>query len=292
MEAQMTITGTTSVYGIIGDPVEHSFSPVIHNTISKAAGGGFVYVPFHVKRGEEERAVKGAYSLGVKGLNVTVPHKAAVMPYLYSIEKRAEAIGAVNTLKYTDNGYIGYNTDILGILYSLEKRGVYIKGKETLIIGAGGSARAALTLAVSEGAKKVIIANRTTANAEKLKKRVLEFYNADISVCGLEDIKNIERADIVIQTTTLGFGENEGLSPIYDKSFFTDKKVSAVFDTIYIPSKTKFLEDAQSLGITAVNGFDMLIYQAAAASEIWLDKKYDEEFIASLKRCLTLQKPV
>ncbi len=288
MKANKNINGKTNVYGIIGDPVEHSFSPIIHNTISKAIDGDFVYVPFHVREGYVEDAVKGAYSLGVKGLNVTVPHKKAVIPYLCEIERRAEAIGAVNTLKYTDNGYIGYNTDILGILYSFQNRGIYIKNKRVLIIGAGGSACAALVLAVSEGAESVVIANRTISNAHNLREHILKFYDADISVCGTDEINDIERADIVIQTTTLGFGKNIGLSPIKDKSFFKNKNVFAVFDTIYIPPKTEFLKDAESLGVTAINGFDMLIYQAVAASEIWFDRKYDVEFVKDLKDELSL----
>ena len=288
MKANKNIDGKTNVYGIIGDPVEHSFSPIIHNTISKAIDGDFVYVPFHVREGYVEDAVKGAYSLGVKGLNVTVPHKKAVIPYLCEIERRAEAIGAVNTLKYTDNGYIGYNTDILGILYSFQNRGIYIKNKRVLIIGAGGSACAALVLAVSEGAESVVIANRTISNAHNLREHILKFYDADISVCGTDEINDIERADIVIQTTTLGFGKNIGLSPIKDKSFFKNKNVSAVFDTIYIPPKTEFLKDAESFGVTAINGFDMLIYQAVAASEIWFDRKYDVEFVKDLKDELSL----
>lgn len=278
-----SFTGKTNVYGIIGDPVCHSFSPVIHNTIAKALNSDFVYVPFHVREGRVSDAVRGAYSLNIKGLNVTVPHKNAVIPYLCGVERRADAIGAVNTLKYTENGYFGYNTDILGILYSFQNRGIYIKGKKVLIIGAGGSARAALILAASEGAESIVVANRTVENAQKLKEHTLKYYNVDISVCGIDEIYEIESCDIVIQTTTLGFGGNVGISPIRDSSFFLDKKVSAVFDTIYIPSKTKFLEDAESFGIMAINGFDMLIYQAVAASEIWLGLTYDEEFKKDLR---------
>lgn len=278
MEINAGINGKSRVYGIIGDPVEHSFSPVIHNMIAGLIDMNFVYVPFHLKGENVKEALKGAYALNIKGLNVTVPHKKAVIPYLYEIDKRAEAIGAVNTLKYTENGYIGYNTDILGILYSLNSEGIYIKDKKVLIIGAGGSACAALVLAASEGAGEIFLANRTFEKAERLKDHVLKYYDADIKVCGIDEIYNIDCCDLIIQTTTLGFGEQEGLSPISNIDFFKEKKVSAVFDTIYIPEKTKFLKDAESFGITAVNGFGMLVYQAVAASEIWLDRKYDDKF--------------
>ena len=286
MNSNLNFNGKTSVYGLIGNPVEHSFSPPIHNTIASSTGSNFVYVPFHVLNDNVEDAIKGAYALGIKGLNVTVPHKKAVMPHLSSIEKRAEAIGAVNTLKFTPDGYAGYNTDIIGILYSFQNRGIYIKDKTVLIIGAGGSACAALVLAVSEGAKKVYIANRTVENADKLKQHVLNYYDADISVLSIDKINDIPNCDIVMQTTTLGFCKHVGISPIADKQFFKDKNVSAVFDTIYIPSKTKFLEDAESFGITAINGFDMLIYQAVASSEIWLEKTYTEDFKKELRDTL------
>jgi len=286
MDVIDSVTGKTSVYGIIGDPVSHSFSPIIHNTIAKAIDSDFVYVPFHVHGGDTLSAVRGAYSLGVRGLNVTVPHKKDVIPHLCGIEKRAEAIGAVNTLKYTENGYFGYNTDILGMLYSFQNRGIYIKNKRILIIGAGGSACAALVLAASEGAQEIFVANRTIENALKLKEHVLRYYDANISVCGIDEIYNIKKCDIVIQTTVLGFGENEGISPVSDVSFFLDKGILAAFDVIYIPEKTKFLEDAQSFGINIINGFDMLIYQAVAASEIWLDLTYDEQMKESLKEVL------
>lgn len=287
MEVNTKVSGKTNVYGIIGDPVEHSFSPVIHNTIAKVLEMDFVYVPFHVNDGDVYEAIKGAYSLNIRGMNVTVPHKEAVIPALCGIDKRAEAIGAVNTLKYTENGYFGYNTDIIGILYSLNSRGIYIKGKKVLIIGAGGSARAALVLAASEGADEIFIANRTLLNAQKLKDNILKHYNVNIKVCEIGDIYSIQKCDIVIQTTTLGFGDKVGISPISDKKFFEDKNVSAVFDTIYIPAKTKFLEDAESLGITAINGFDMLIYQGVAASEIWLERKFDNQFKENLKKTLS-----
>lgn len=286
MNVNLQINGKTEVYGLIGDPVSHTFSPPIHNTLAKNFNQNFVYVPFHVHEGNVKSALCGAHALGIKGLNVTVPHKKTVMEHLCGIEKRAEAIGAVNTLKYTENGYFGYNTDILGILYSLQTRGITIKNKDVLIIGAGGSACAALVLAASEGAKSVVVANRTVENAEKLKNHVLNYYPANITVCSLEKINEIPKCDIVIQTTTVGFGNNTGLSPIPNNRFFAEKNVSAAFDTIYIPSKTKFLEDAESMGVTAINGFDMLIYQAVAASEIWLDKNYDNKTKENLKKSL------
>lgn len=267
------INGKTQVFGVIGDPIEHTFSPQIQNTL----GGNIAYVPFHVKAKGLEAAVKGAYELGIKGLNVTVPHKKEVMNYLCGVDERATQIGAVNTLKYTENGYIGYNTDFIGILYALKNRGVEIKNKSVLLFGAGGSACAAAVMAAYEGAKRLIIANRTIENARKLKEHINKYYKIEILITDMSLKSCSEQCDIAINTTVLGFGKNIGLSPIEDLNDFKRLNIKACFDAVYVPWKTKFLSDAKSLGITAVNGFDMLVYQAAAAQEIWFETKYDED---------------
>lgn len=278
-----SVNGKTRVFGLIGNPVEHTFSPPIQNTFAAVGKFNFKYVPFNVKPENLEDAVKGAFALGIEGLNVTVPHKQSVIEFLCGVDERAAQIGAVNTLKITEKGYFGYNTDIIGILYSLRAKGISIKGKNVLIIGAGGSARAAAVLAASENAESLVVANRTVANAQNLVDNIKKFY--DLPVCAVEigDIYNLDKCDIVIQTTTVGFGEAEGLSPVEDYAFFGQKGVCAVFDTIYIPWKTKFLEDAENCGVIAVNGFDMLIYQAVAAQEIWLETTYCDEVKEKLK---------
>lgn len=286
MNIDKSICGKTQVFGIIGDPVEHTFSPFIHNTISEMFGADFRYLPFMVAGDNLEDALKGAYALGVKGFNVTVPHKKAVMKYLCGVDEKASRIGAVNTLKYTENGYVGYNTDILGLMYALKGKGIEIKGKNVLIIGAGGSACAAVILAASEGAASVIIANRTVANAERLKEQAEKYYSVSVSAVSSDNLDNVEKCDLIIQTTTLGFGRNEGISPVKNPDFFKDKCVRAVFDVIYTPWETQILKDAKKAGITAVNGFDMLVYQAVASSEIWFETVYDQNTKEALRNTL------
>lgn len=272
------ISGKTDVYGIIGDPISHSFSPIIHNSIAGETKLSLVYVPFNVKPDKLEDAISGAYALKIKGLNVTVPHKKDVIKYLSGVDPIALKVGTVNTLKLTDNGYIGYNTDATGILSSLKREEFDIRNKTVLIIGAGGSSYAAAVAAASHFPEKIIITNRTLANAVELKEHVNKNYKKQaIDIVPLDEIMNIGYCDIVIQTSTVGFGAYSAQSPITDKSFFEDKKVELAFDIIYSPWKTKFLEDAESMGVKTLNGFNMLIYQAIASQEIWFEKTFDEE---------------
>ena len=151
------IKGTTRVCGLIGNPVGHSISPVIHNTLADIMGIDLVYTTFKVEENQVEAAVKGAYALDILGMNVTVPHKQAVMRSLKEIDPLAEAIGAVNTLARVDGGYKGYNTDILGLARELEEENVCIKDNPVLIIGAGGAARAIAFLCASRGASSVTV---------------------------------------------------------------------------------------------------------------------------------------
>lgn len=271
------VNGTTQVYGVIGNPIHHTFSPQIQNSFAAAVGKNIMYVPFHVTEQGLSSAVAGAYELNIKGLNVTVPHKKEVMKYLVDIDERAKQIGAVNTLKYSENGYVGYNTDFIGILYALKNKGIEVKDKTVLLLGAGGSACAAAVMAVSEGAKKLVIANRTKENAVRLKEHINKFYDTEILITDMTLKGNFDCCDIAINTTVLGFGNNIGLSPINDINNFKRLNIKACFDAVYAPWKTQFLLDAESLGITAINGFDMLIYQAAAAQEIWFETKYTDE---------------
>lgn len=281
------VNGKTKILGIIGNPVSHSLSPFIHNSISMKTDSQYIYVPFHVKSGMVNDAIKGAYALNIQGLNVTVPYKKDVMPHLCYADKQAKAAGAVNTLKYTENGYEGYNTDITGIINTFKYAGVDMEGKAAIIIGAGGSACAAAVALCEMGAKSIVIVNRTIETAKKLAKNVAKYYNTDIECISFEEMESFETMEAVknahamIQTTTLGFGEQKDLSPIANKLLFDG--ISFVFDIIYTPWETVFIKDAKEKGCKVVNGFDMLVFQAIASYEIWSAKKFDEKFILSLK---------
>ncbi len=265
------VNGKTKTFMLFGNPVEHSFSPVLQNTVAKTVGIDSVYTA--VKVDNIGDAVKGAYAMGIKGINVTVPYKQDVMKYLCGIDKAAKAIGAVNTLKYTDKGYYGYNTDMLGLRLSLKTRGIYLKNKTVVILGAGGAAKAAVALSLSEGAKTTYIINRTVEKAEAIKENALKYFEGDI-ICGDYDaLDSIDREIIMIQTTSVGMGEDVWESPIKNTEVF--KKTRVFMDIVYNPLKTKIMADAESYGLVPINGLDMLIYQGMASFEIWNDMEID-----------------
>ncbi|MDR0957766.1 MAG: shikimate dehydrogenase, partial [Clostridiales bacterium] len=248
------LTAKTKVLGVIGNPVEQSLSPVIHAEFSRFSGLDYTYNAFPVLSENIGAAISGAYALGIAGLNVTFPHKKAVMPYLCGIDETAAKIGAVNTLVRQDTGYKGYNTDYLGISAVLAEHG-FLSPNRVVIIGAGGTAAAACAACAKIGAKEVVILNRTLANAEKLAVSAQKTYGLPVRAAALADCKNA-CGEIVIQTSTAGF-KNENESPVNDTSFFGGVKFA--LDVIYDPFKTKFLHLAESADVQYSNGFGMLI---------------------------------
>ena len=169
------INGRTRTCGLIGNPVEHTLSPLIHNTLAQELSQNLVYVPFLVSGGVAElaQAVKGAHALNILGMNVTVPYKEAVLPFLEQIDELAAKIGAVNTLVRTQNGYKGYNTDMTGLQRAMYSEGISLQGESILLLGAGGAARAVAFLCAQCGAKKIYLLNRSLDKAEKVAAEVL-----------------------------------------------------------------------------------------------------------------------
>lgn len=270
------IKGTTRVCGLIGNPVEHSISPLIHNTLADLCGIDMVYTTFRVERGQVHTAVNGAYALNILGMNVTVPHKQEVLESLADVDSLAGAIGAVNTLVRTDNGYKGYNTDILGLGRELKEEGIPLNGSEVILLGAGGAARAIAFLCVSEGAKRVYILNRTEDKAAAIAKDV----NVHLNSCAaqamkLSDYNTLSGEDyIVIQTTSVGLYPDCDTAVIEDEDFY--KKAAVGVDIIYNPAETKFMKLMKAQGKPAFNGLKMLLYQGVSAFELWNDLHADD----------------
>lgn len=279
------VSGKTSVYGIIGNQVAKSFSPILQNTFGKELGVNMIYVPFNVERGQVKTAVDGGRAMGIKGFNVTVPHKIEVMEALCGIDPVAERIGAVNTLKLTEDGYVGYNTDIIGLRKCFEERNCGLEGKTVVMAGAGGAANSAAMLAGEERTKKLIIVNRTLDKAKDLAERVKKYYDIQVESCGYDDMMDIENPEIFIQTTSVGMGEGVWETPVKNAEFF--KNVKMVVDIIYTPWETRLMKEAAEMGAVAVNGFDMLFYQGLASFEIWNDIKVDIKKAVELKDKLT-----
>lgn len=284
------INGSTKVYGLIGHPIKHTLSPVIHNTLASMLKTNMIYVPFDVPPGGLREALLGAYQLNIQGMNVTVPYKQEVIPFLSKLEGYANQIGAVNTLKRCKDGYVGYNTDGEGLLQSLIQNEISISGKNIMIIGAGGAARAAAMVTASQNPRQIIIVNRTREKAEELANAVSYHYHVTVQSGSLDSIDNTLPIDLCIQTTSVGLSPMEEQSPITDEAFFS--RVNAAVDLIYNPSETLFLKMAKNAGCKTVNGFGMLFYQAVRAFEIWneitVPPMYIEELFQILKNELNL----
>lgn len=279
------VGGKTAVYGIIGNPVEKSFSPILQNTIGRELGVNMIYAPFKVEKGQVKTAVDGGQALGIKGFNVTVPHKIEVMQAICRADKVAERIGAVNTLKLTDKGYVGYNTDIIGLKKCFEERKTPLEGKTVVLAGAGGAANSAAMLAGEEKAEKLIIVNRTIEKAQTLAESVKKYYDIEVDTMEYDSLMTIEKPEIFIQTTSVGMGDNFNDTPVKNAEFF--KNVKMVVDIIYTPWETRLMKEAAQMGAVAVNGFDMLFYQGLASFEIWNDIKVDTDTAVALKNKLT-----
>ena len=262
------IDGKTKLLGLIGNPVEHTMSPAIHNTIAKHMKENMAYLPFPVKE-NLGAAVKGAYALGVHGMNVTVPYKSDVMEFLVDIDEQARVIGAVNTLVKTEGGYKGYNTDLPGLYRALRSEGVEIEGADVIILGAGGAARAAAFMCAFYHAKTVYLLNRTVEKAVCVADEVKEKTGfAEIIPMAIRDYDAIPGRDyLVLQATKVGLHPNVEESPIEDAAFF--EKVSVVYDLIYTPAETRFMRLAKEHGAKAYNGLKMLLYQGIAGYEMW-----------------------
>lgn len=274
------INGKTRTCGLIGNPVEHTMSPAIHNTLSELMGINMAYVPFHVKDGQLETAVKGAYGLNILGMNVTVPYKNDVIAHLAEIDSLAEKIGAVNTLVRTEGGYKGYNTDMTGLLRAMKSDEVDIAGEEVIILGAGGVGRAVAFLCASNGADKVHLLNRSVGKAQDVAFEVNRALGTDcVEGMALSDYKKLlkgcENRYVVIQCTSVGLSPNVNDVVIDDGDFYHHVKFG--YDLIYSPWETKFMRLVTANGGVAFNGLKMLLYQAIDAFELWNGCKVSDE---------------
>ena len=246
------------------------------------------YVAFHVTDNIKV-AIDGAYLLGIKGLNVTIPFKKDMINIVTDIDERAKKIGAINTLKRVKSGYKGYNTDILGLNHSIKSNGMSIHGKNVIILGAGGAAKAALYLSIEEDAKSITIINRNVKRANELKKEVCDTFK-NISVVSLDELKQnldvLEYNDyFVFQTTNVGMYPKIDECIIDDAGFY--EKCECGIDLIYTPFETVFIKNMLKANKKCINGLDMLILQGVASFEIWNDIKVDNTVVKKVKVLLT-----
>lgn len=272
------IDGHTRLCGLIGNPVEHTMSPMIHNTLAAKEGRNMVYVPFHVEHGAVKAAVEGAYALNVLGMNVTVPYKSEVIESLKAIDDMAAKIGAVNTLVRMEGGYKGYNTDMLGLYRAMCSENIRLEGEEILLLGAGGAARAVAFMCASKGASKVYIMNRTVEKAKQVAEEVNRALGTDCIVpMAMADYNKLpdHRKYLAIQATSVGLYPNVDAAVIEEEAFY--KRVHTGFDLIYKPAETKFMSLVRQNGGLAYHGLKMLLYQGVIAYELWNNTSVSED---------------
>lgn len=263
-----------AVYGIFGYPIGHSLSPLMHNTAFAHHELDAVYVPFAVHPAQIETAVKALRALQIQGVNVTIPHKQAVMPYVDELAPEARLIGAVNTIHLRDGRLIGHNTDGIGFLRSLEEVGAPIAGQTVLLLGAGGSARAIAVQLCLSRVRGLYIANRTRARAEALAAFLhAQFSCVEVSVLPLQEpalASCLPQVDILVNATSVGMQSSDAralpLPPLQPRQL--------VCDIVYRPLLTPLLWAAQSQRARTVDGLGMLLHQGARAFEIWTERAF------------------
>jgi len=275
------INSNTKYVGLFGNPVEHSLSPLFMNYILKNIELNYIYVAFNIKDKDIKDALNSIKILNFKGVNVTIPYKQSVIKYIEKIDKSAKFIGAVNCILNEDNILKGYNTDHLGFIKTLRDRNIIIRNKTALIIGCGGASRSVLYSLVINGISKIYLANRTKENALGFIKWVNRELNFnEISYIGesFEITQSIvDNADVIVNTTPVGMYPETESSPIQRSLKFNKRQV--VYDLIYNPWETKLIKASKKSGASAINGFEMLIFQGIYSLSIWFPEKKETIFL-------------
>ncbi|WP_289135712.1 shikimate dehydrogenase [uncultured Brevibacillus sp.] len=268
------ITSKTQLVGLFGHPVSHSQSPMMHNAAFAQMGLGFAYVAFDVDPTDLEDAVRGIRALGLKGINVTIPHKVAIMPMLDEIDPLAKRIGAVNTVVINDGRLIGYNTDGMGYVRSLvEETGIVLDQQIVTMVGAGGAARAVAFTLAEKGVKEIRIMNRSRERAQILAEHVGTIVPTKIVEQG-DGMDAIADSSLLINTTSIGMLPNVQEMPVPQEWLHNKLTVS---DLIYNPLETRLLGEARAIGATVHSGVGMFVNQGALAFELWTGQEAPTE---------------
>lgn len=287
MELIKTVNGSTDILGIIGDPIEHTFSPELHNTISRHLGINALYLPFHVHRENVKDAVMGLKAINAKGFNITIPHKESISVHLDEVSNEAMFIGAINTVKLKNGRLCGYNTDGEGFKRSLiEEHNITFNEKNVLVLGAGGAAKSIIYTAASNNAKKITIVNRSVERAERIAEKINSKNPNLADYLGIDDLRIydvIKKSEIIINTTSLGMHPDVNSSPLNDEIIFLKDQI--ICDVIYNPQKTRLLSNAEKQGCRILNGLGMLFFQGVIAYEIWMELKISSSDVNMLYEC-------
>jgi shikimate dehydrogenase len=264
----MVISGKTRVCGVIGDPIEHTLSPTIHNAAFDQLKLDFVFLAFRVKAADLENAIQGMRGLDIHGLNVTMPHKSTVIDFLDEVDATVQFLGSANTILNKDGKLSGFNTDGVGALKALRENCVALSEKKVLLLGAGGAAKA-IAFSLAKEVRKLAILNRTAEKAKELAETLGRMFNKKVVGSGLSSdaiAKNLRDSDILINATSVGMKPNLTQSLVAPQWLKSDL---AVMDIVYNPVETKLAKDAKAAGAKVISGVEMLIYQGGASFEIW-----------------------
>ncbi len=268
------ISGKTRVCGLIGDPVEHSMSPAMHNAAFREMGLDYLYAAFRVEAADVKKAIAGMRALNLRGLNVTIPHKVSVLPLVDKLDPLAEKIEAVNTIVNDGGVLTGYNTDATGFLQALLESGIEPQGKNVVILGAGGASRAVSFILADRGANLVILNRKEELDwAEELAGRISNNFKRPVPALELTDEnlkEKLDDTDILVNVTSVGMSPNTDNTPIRRELL---RPGLIVYDIVYNPVKTKLLGEAEKAGARIISGIDMLAWQGAIAFELWTGQK-------------------
>lgn len=281
MKMSNEIKGTTILTGLLGYPVDHSKSPKMHNLAFGELGLDYAYMAFNIEEGKIGDAISSFKALNARGGNITMPHKMTVMEHLDEISEEAKLIGSVNTFKIEEGKVTGYNTDGHGFVKSLQERNVDFKGKKIVLVGGGGAAKAVAIQLALEGAKELVLFNRTLSSveviADNINKNIPDSSARALKINEKELAEEIKDACVLVNCTSLGMRES------IDTSIISSSKILPkdlfVADIIYDPHETKFLKQAKEAGCEYMNGLMMMVWQGAVAFEIWTGTQMPVELI-------------
>lgn len=273
------ITGKTKLLGVIGQPIAHSLSPLMHNAALAAMGLDYAYLPFAIAPADLETAVKGFAAIGLEGFSVTIPHKQAILPLLSETSEAAQAIGAVNTVWRTQTGWSGTNTDVTGFLAPLQVLSRDWNHTRALILGNGGAARAVVAGCSQLGCSEIFVVGRDAAK--------LVTFHASWQTSSIAQTLTVHTwqqlpqllttTDLLVNTTPIGMHPNPEASPLTAAEIAQLPADSIVYDLIYTPNPTQLLKLAAARGLRAIDGLEMLVQQGAAALRIWLQQEVPVE---------------
>lgn len=268
----------SKTYAVIGDPIDHSLSPNIHNAAFKELGLDCTYIAYRIPKGELAEGLESLKKIQIAGFNVTIPHKIEIMKYLDKVDEGCSVIGASNTVTNNNGALKGYNTDMDGFLEPIKRKKIPIEGTNVLLLGAGGAARAIIAGFTKERASSITIANRTKEKAVSIA-QFAKKIGVKANAISLEEIGNsISEYKFIVNATSIGLKNEPTTLPTE-----TITQDSVVYDIVYMPMNTDLIKKSKEKGATIIYGYEMLLGQAARAFEIWHETKAPYE---AMKRAL------